>query len=74
MSERLKAILDQIFALPKAERVELPGQLVESLDSTDDAEAAWSVEIRRRLDELHAGTAELISWADARAAIHGSRQ
>jgi len=74
MSERLKAILDQIVALPKAERIELLGQLVESLDSADDVEAAWTVEIRRRLEELHNGKAELLDWADARAAIHGSRQ
>ena len=74
MTERLQAILDQIFALPKAERVELLGQLVESLDSSDDSEAAWTVEIWRRLDELHAGKADLVDWADARAAIHGSRQ
>jgi putative addiction module component (TIGR02574 family) len=74
VSERLKAILDQILALPKAERVELLGQLVESIDSPDDVEAAWTVEIRRRLDELHAGKAEVVGWGEARAAIHGSRQ
>jgi hypothetical protein len=43
VSERLKAILEQNFTLPKAERIELLGQLVESLDSADDVEATWTV-------------------------------
>jgi hypothetical protein len=65
VSERLKAI--------QAERIELLGQFVESLESADDVEAAWTVEIRRSLDELHAGKAELVGWAEARATIRGSR-
>ena len=74
MSEHLQALLSQVLALPKSERVELLGEVLESLDSPSDVEAAWSSEIRRRLGELRAGEADVLEWADARAAIHGSRQ
>lgn len=74
MSEHLQALLTQVLALPKAERFELLGEVLESLDSPGDVEAAWSIEIRRRLEELRDGSADVLEWADARAAIHGSRQ
>lgn len=74
MSEHLQALLTQVLALPKSERFELLGEVLESLDSPEDVEAAWTVEIRRRLEEMRAGKAELVDWADARAEIQGSRQ
>jgi putative addiction module component (TIGR02574 family) len=74
MTADLQAILDRALSLPKRERVELVGELLESLDSPEEVEAAWTAEIRRRLAELRAGKAELVEWSDARAEIHRSRQ
>lgn len=74
MTEHLQALLTQVLALPKSERFELLGEVLESLDSPEDVEGAWSTEIRLRLEELRAGKADVVEWADGRAAIHGSRQ
>jgi len=37
-----------------------------------DAEAAWSAEIRTRLDRVDAGTATTIPWSEARRRIHAA--
>ena len=74
MTADLRAILDQALSLPKRERVELVGELLESFDSPEEVEAAWTAEIRHRLAELRSGNAELVDWAAARAEIHRSRQ
>ncbi len=74
MTADLQAIIDQALRLPKRERVELVGELLESLDSAEEVEAAWTAEIRHRLAELRSGKAELVDWADARTEIHRSRQ
>jgi putative addiction module component (TIGR02574 family) len=57
--------------LPVEERAALAGQLIESLDHKIDAgvEAAWSVEIQRRLQRLNAGIARTVPWAEARRRI-----
>lgn len=70
MTADLKAILDQVLSLPKSDRVELLSELLESLDSPEDVESAWTAEIRERLAEYRAGKAELVDWAEARAEIH----
>ncbi|MDP1823572.1 MAG: addiction module protein [Archangium sp.] len=75
MSEHLRAILAQVLALPAAERVELLGEVLQSLDdSASDVEATWTLEIRKRLEALRAGESELVDWADAREEIQGSSQ
>ena len=38
-------------------------------EADPDAEAAWSEEIRRRLDEVDAGTVRPIPWSEARRRI-----
>jgi len=37
-----------------------------------DAAAAWSKEIRRRVDEIEAGTAELEDWETVRARLEAA--
>ena len=74
MTADLQAILDKALSLPKRERVELAGELLESLDAPEEVEAAWTAEIRQRLAELRSGKAELVDWPDARAEIHRARQ
>jgi len=51
------------------ERAALAGELIQSLEGEvdADAEAAWSAEIRTRLDQVDAGTATTIPWSEARS-------
>jgi putative addiction module component (TIGR02574 family) len=53
----LKQLLAEALQLSPEERAALAGELIQSLDPQvdEEAEAAWSLEIRRRLDRLDAG-------------------
>jgi putative addiction module component (TIGR02574 family) len=69
-----KQLLAQALRLPETERAALAGELIQSLETEvdADAEAAWSVEIRERLDRLDAGTAKTVPWSEARRRIHAA--
>ena len=71
MERNLKEVLQDAVQLPERDRAALAGLLIETLDpiSEPDVEAAWSEEIKRRLAEVDAGTAELISWEEVRAEL-----
>ena len=64
----LEKLRTEALLLPEAERAELAHSLVLSLDGPADADAeqAWEAEIRRRLAEIDAGTAELIDREELR--------
>ena len=66
-----KQLLAEALRLPDQERAAIAGHLIESLDRQidEDVEAAWSIEIGRRLRRLEAGVAETIPWAEARRRI-----
>jgi putative addiction module component (TIGR02574 family) len=58
--------------LPDKDRAALATLLIESLDEGEpdpDAEAAWAVEIQRRLDQVNAGTVESIPWEVVRQRV-----
>jgi len=69
-----RQLLEQALRLSDEERAALAGELIQSLDAEvdADAEAAWSAEIRRRLERVDAGTAKTIPWAEARRRIHAA--
>jgi len=69
-----KQLLAEALRLSDEERAALAGELIQSLDRDvdPDAEAAWSEEIRARLDRLDAGTATTIPWSEARRRIHAA--
>ena len=73
MSRNLKEVFHEASQLPERDRATLAGLLIETLDpiSEPDVEAAWSEEIKRRLDEIDAGTVELIPWEEVRAELLG---
>jgi putative addiction module component (TIGR02574 family) len=54
----------EALLLDESERAALAGLLLESLDAGSDegVEAAWLVEIERRMADLDAGTVETIPW------------
>ena len=65
MSIPLEKLEAHVLELPLRERARLAHRLLVSLDEESEedpaeVERAWAEEIRRRVDELDAGTAELI--------------
>ena len=71
-----KQILVEALRLSDEERAAIAGELIESLDTEvdADAEAAWSSEIHRRVEELKAGRARTVPWAEARRRIRLAAQ
>ena len=66
-------VLEEALRLPAEARAALAGRLLESLDGPvdEDAEAAWSKEIARRIDDLDKGKVKMVSWSVARRQIVG---
>jgi putative addiction module component (TIGR02574 family) len=66
-----KRVVAEALRLPTPARAALAAELIASLDEIvdADAEAAWSLEIRRRLDEVDSGAVRPIPWSDARRRI-----
>ena len=60
--------------LPVAERAELAGSLIESLDETEDesVQAAWDAEIVRRMEDLNSGKVKPVSLEEARRRFSSS--
>jgi len=71
MTQPTQQLLTEALQLSEQERGLLAAKLIESLGFAvdDDAESAWSEEIRHRLDELDAGTVQAIPWPQARQLI-----
>lgn len=71
MNQETKKLLLEALQLPPEARAALAGQLIDSLDAEVDegAEAAWSLEIARRLAELETGKVKSVPWAEARRQI-----
>jgi len=69
-----KQLLIEALRLSEEERAALAGELIQSLetDVDADAEAAWSSEIRARLERVDSGTARTIPWSEARRRIHAA--
>jgi putative addiction module component (TIGR02574 family) len=68
MTDKAKALLAQALELEESERAEIAGSLLQSLEPppSTDVDAAWRVEVRRRLAELDSGEAETIPWETVR--------
>jgi putative addiction module component (TIGR02574 family) len=69
-----KSLLAEALRLSPEERAALAGELIQSLDTEidQDAEAAWSAEIRARVAQLDAGAAKTVAWSEARRRIHAA--
>lgn len=66
-------VLKQALELKEEERAELASLLIESLDkpAEEGVEAAWAVEIERRMADLDSGTAKTLPWDEVREKLHG---
>jgi len=63
-------VLQDALALDADERARIAHELISSLEPTEaDAGKAWSEEVRRRIDEVEGGTAELLPWDVVRARL-----
>ncbi|MFY9823905.1 MAG: addiction module protein [Thermoanaerobaculia bacterium] len=68
MSPTAEDLLKQALTLDEKDRASVAGALIESLHGQPDpdAEEAWDIEIRRRVEELESGAVETIPWAEVR--------
>lgn len=68
MSQETSDLLKKALNLPVAERAELAGSLIESLDETEDesVQAMWDAEIVRRMEDLELGRVKPVSLEEAR--------
>ena len=71
MTEGVQIILADALRLAPEARAELAAELVASLDGPADAgaEAAWHVEIERRIEAIESGEIELEPWEQLKRRI-----
>ena len=68
MSRTFTDVWKEASELSEKDRADLAGLLIESLEGAPDpdVEAAWALEIERRVAELDAGTVKSIPWERVR--------
>jgi putative addiction module component (TIGR02574 family) len=69
MTEEASTILKKALALPAEARAAIADSLLESLDQSppeESVEAAWSEEIKRRIDDIDSGKVQLIPYEEVR--------
>ena len=71
MTKAVEAVLADALRLDLDARAELAAELLASLDgpADPDAQAAWHVEIERRVAAIEAGTMKLEPWVDVKRRI-----
>lgn len=74
MSSDTTKLLEDALKLPPEARAALAGSLIDSLDDTMDegSEAAWEMEIAKRVKELDDSKTRPVPWTEARRRITGS--
>lgn len=73
MGSEATKLLEAALKLPPEVRAAMAGSLLDSLDTTVDADAEkdWEQEIARRLKDLDSPHPPLVAWSDARRKILG---
>ncbi len=71
MSRDTGGLLKEALALPAEVRAALADSLLGSLDTEvgADAEAAWQIEIQRRVAKLDSQTVSPLCWAEVRSRL-----
>jgi len=71
MTKAAEALLADALKLDVEARAELAAELLASLDgpADPDAQAAWEVEIARRVAAIEAGTVKLEPWKNVKRRI-----
>ena len=75
MTTQSQELLVSALALPEAERAEIAASLIRSLDpeTDEDMDAAWAMEIQRRVEAIDRGEVRLIPWDDVTQELRGRR-
>ena len=68
MERSAEAVLKEALTLPEADRADIAGALLNSLEPVEEAgiEAAWRQEVAARVAALDAGEVETIPWNEVR--------
>jgi putative addiction module component (TIGR02574 family) len=72
MTQEVAELLKKALALPSEARAALAGSLLESLDNQpvdEGVEAAWSEEIKRRIEEIDSGKVQMIPYEEVRSQL-----
>lgn len=71
MATLAEELYQKALDLDEKERAALAARLIESLDTEieEGVEAAWLVEIERRMEELDSGKVRSIPWEEVRARL-----
>jgi putative addiction module component (TIGR02574 family) len=71
MSKAAQSVFADALRLEPETRAELAAELLDSLDgpADPDAEAAWDVEIERRIGAIESGTVKLEPWETVKRRI-----
>ncbi len=71
MTKAVEAVLADALRLDVDARAELASELLASLDAPadPDADAAWTVEIERRVAAIEAGAVTLEPWEDVKRRV-----
>ena len=74
MPTKARQVLREALALPPKARADIAGTLLRSLDVPEEAgvDAAWAVEVERRLREVDSGEAKLIPWQRVRRRLEAT--
>lgn len=75
MAPNAERLLQEALSLPEDARVDLAEALLESVEhepADEDADAAWSAEAQRRLDEARSGVVKPVPWDKAESQIFDS--
>ena len=72
MASNAEKLLQEALSLPEEARVGLAEALLESIEgepADEGADAAWSLEARRRLEEIRSGAVKPVPWEEAERII-----
>lgn len=66
MAKDFNELFREAATLPEQDRATLAGLLIDSLEGEpeSDVDAAWDVEIQKRVAEVEAGTVKTVPWEE----------
>ena len=75
MNTESQQLLRTALALPESDRAEIAATLIHSLDTEtdEDVDAAWAVEIQRRIELIDNGEVKLVPWEDVMCEMRDRR-
>jgi putative addiction module component (TIGR02574 family) len=74
MPTKARQVLREALALSPKARADIARTLLRSLDASEEpgVDAAWAVEVERRLHEIESGEAKLIPWERVRRRLEAT--